>query len=70
MEIRTAGPGPDQIATEGVTVNRPRNGHVADRSTRIARIGAEVRSGTYEPPLENVVESLVAALLPHFGFRR
>lgn len=43
---------------------------LSDRQARIRQIGAEVRNGTYRPPIDGVVESLVVALLPHFGFRR
>lgn len=35
------------------------------RATYVRRIGTQVRNGTYEPPLDGVVESLVSALLPH-----
>lgn len=45
------------------------SGELLDRETRVRRIGAEVRSGSYHPPLDGVVESLVMALLPHFRAR-
>jgi len=41
-----------------------------ERETRVERIGAQVRNGTYAPPLDGVVESLVMALLPHFRSQR
>ena len=41
-----------------------------DRALRVRQIGAQVRDGTYAPPLDGVVESLVMALLPHFRSQR
>lgn len=46
-----------------------RNRTSPERQTRVAEISHQVRSGTYRPPIESVVESLVVALLPHFRTR-
>lgn len=34
------------------------------RRTFVERIGTQLAAGTYDPPLEGVVDSLVVALLP------
>lgn len=41
----------------------------AERSALVRDLGEEVRRGTYAPPMDGVVESLVVALLPHIRAR-
>lgn len=58
-----------QTTAHGGHLQRSVPGEPFDRETRVRRIGAQVKDGTYRPPIDSVVESLVMALLPHFRAR-
>lgn len=59
----------DLGGTEGNASLRDPRGESVRRSL-VERIGTQVATGTYDPPLESVVDSLVVALLPAIRVRR
>lgn len=59
----------DLGGTEGGVLSRgPRD--APGRRSLVERIGNQVAAGTYDPPIEGVVDSLVVVLLPAIGARR